>query len=140
MAKKRSLLLILLLVILAILLILKFISFPKTTLFPQIALTEEQKYIVEIASEKTKSLGYNLDELSVFYDTDNKIWIEGYGSILANKETPEYEKLYSILEGRNYQAVYYYHRPSKHEVILGGSVWILVDKETKEVIFVQREK
>lgn len=100
-------------------------------------LTDMQKQILEVASNKVVSLGYKLNELTFEYDRDNKRWLEGYGLFLVNKNGSESDEIYESLKDHNYQAIYFY---PKKQLILGGSVWVLIDKDTKQVIFVQREK
>ena len=96
-------------------------------------LTEEEQVIVKIATDKAVSLGYKPDELRILYDRDNKEWNGYWNDIIAREDKDKYKNL----TGRAFQAVCFYPK-KKHT--LGGSVWILLDKESKEVILVQREK
>jgi len=77
----------------------------------QRSLSKEQ--IIEIAKSKAEELGFNLKEMTVFYDEDNQKLEE-----------------YPLLSGRDYQAVYF----TPKELMLGGDLWIFIDKNTGEVI------
>lgn len=90
-------------------------------------LSKEQ--ILEIANRKAVTEGFNLQDLDVKYDEHNKIWSEESKMFRSTSDKSPLEQL-SRLETRNYQAIYY--KPK--ELMLGGTLWVFVDRETGEVI------
>ena len=103
----------------------------------QINLTQEQKEILEVAHKKARELGYEPDKVNFFYDVNNKAWNDTYGLAINNKEISLQNDEYKKLVGRNFQAVHY---SSSKKYSLGGDIFVLIDKKTKEVIIVQRGK
>jgi hypothetical protein len=100
-------------------------------------LTEEEQNLVQIATDKAMSLGYKPDELRILYDRENKKWNEHWDVTLASEEEMSLVDEYKNLASRDFQAIHFY---PKKKYTFGGSVWILIDKGSKKVIFVQREK
>jgi len=100
--------------------------------------------IIQLAIVKANELGYDTEEMDVFYDEGNtelqKIFLregvpacdeEGGECLQGQPGTPE-EK-YPSLVNRNYQNVYFRTRDEK-EVVLGADLWIFVDKDIGEII------
>ncbi len=103
--------------------------------------------ILTIAISKAEEVGYKTEEMEVIYDEENrelKKHFKRTGISEYDEETSEWkpissttpEKEYPELIGRNYQAVYL----GPKELILGGDLWVLIDKNTGEVITCIRGK
>lgn len=74
--------------------------------------------IIEVANGAAQRHGRNLDEMRVQYDEGNLAWRE-----IARDSWAE-------LEGRDFQAVAYWHDPPLPE----GGLWVLVDRNTGEIL------
>ncbi len=92
---------------------------------------EMQEKAVEIANKKAIELGYDLNIMIIDIDEENTGW-NNYISYDKShdfwKENPE---LRDKLMSRSYWAVYY--GPNKVNQ-LGGDLWVVVDKETYQII------
>ena len=135
MEKKRSVGVILLILLFAL-------SF---TSCKQRELSKEE--IIQIATVKAKGLGFNIEEMDILYDEENRALKEHLlrkGVSIYNRETKEWipassttpEEEYPLLTGRNYQAVYF----GPKVMMKGGDLWIFIDKNTGEVITYIRGK
>ncbi len=103
----------------------------------QSVLTEQQ--IIEIAINKAKPEKVNLDIREVYYDLGNKAWTRKLVEI--KKNSPDYAKsrnYFEILDTYDYQAVLFALKPDLN--VLGGDLWVFVDKKTGEVITIHGEK
>lgn len=100
-----------------------------------------QDEVIRIASDKAQELGFKTEEMSVLFDEDNAKIIEHSrrsGVSVYNKKTGKWDKAlpstpekdFPVLEGRNYQAVYFAPKAQR----MGGDLWVFVDKSTGEVI------
>lgn len=98
--------------------------------------------IINIAVERAAKLGFPKEQTTFVYDEGNKKIKENTrnaGVTTYNEKIDEWvqdpkttpEKKYPVLEGRNYQAVYF----STNNVQLGGDLWIFVDKYSGEVLY-----
>jgi hypothetical protein len=85
-----------------------------------ITLSKEQ--IIEIANRAARRHGCNPEEMDVIYDEGNAGWRS-----IAVGPWPE-------LEGHDFQAVVYWHRPPIPE----GGLWVLVDRNTGQVLSASR--
>ncbi len=102
-------------------------------------LTKEQ--IIQIASSKAKELGYKTEKMRITYDDGNKLNKKHFtreGESIWNEKTKKWDKVllttvkeeYPELNGKHYQSVYF----SPKKAMLGGDLWIFVDRDTGEVI------
>ena len=94
-------------------------------------LTQEE--IIQIANKERISEGISIEESNVYYDIENKKWKSRLSSL--KNTSPEYAKRFSVLDGRDYQAVHY----SLKKIAPGGVLWVFVDKSTSEVIAIHGE-
>ena len=83
--------------------------------------------IVEIANQQAVSEGFNPAEMDVLCESGNRTWRR---VLRLSRTDPGKAKHFSVLDGRNYQAVRY----SPKQVMLGGVLWVFVDRHTGEVI------
>ena len=83
----------------------------------------EQQEILKICNNKAKSLGYDINDMSVTYDFNNTSWHK-----YRNQGDPNFEDI-------DFQAVHY---GPKNRTTLGGTLTIVVDKKKKEVIWFQK--
>jgi hypothetical protein len=109
--------------------------------------------ILKAANRAARRRGYNLAKYDIFYDEENAgwrylvrrlsppelrngfhVWPEREGAFEANLRSrwPE-------LESHDYQAVYYVFRPSPGDKGIYGRTWILIDRNTGEVLLVFEE-
>jgi hypothetical protein len=112
-----------------------------------------EREIIAAANRAARRHGFNLARYHVAYDKDNAgwrygvtrmspgiikdgryIWPEGAFEANLHRHWPE-------LESHDYQAVIYYGRSSRNEPVGGieGRTWILVDRNTGEVLLVVDE-
>jgi hypothetical protein len=103
-------------------------------------LTKER--IIQIAISKARDLGYKTEKMNIVYDDGNKSikeHLKHIGVSTYNEKTKKWEKdlpttpgkEYPELKGKDYQSVYF---GPKGSGILGGNLWVFVDKNTGEVI------
>ena len=90
-------------------------------------LTKEK--ILKIANKEAKTFDFTLDESEVLYDVDRAEWRENL-KFMAESD-PNWPREYDLLNGRDYVIVLY--RPKK-TTVLGGVLWLFIDKKTGEVI------
>ncbi|MGD9015293.1 MAG: hypothetical protein PVI33_04655 [Candidatus Omnitrophota bacterium] len=97
--------------------------------------------IMQIAINKAEELGYATEETVVVYDEGNLALKDCFlreGVSIYDEENDEWvpqgsstpEAEIPSLKNRNYQTVYF----RTEELVLGGDLWILIDKDTGEVI------
>lgn len=101
----------------------------------QSTLTKQQ--IIDIATKKAKAEEVSLDIREIYYDLGNKAWARKLAEI--KKNSPDYAKsrnYFKILDAYDYQAVLFALKP----LILGGDLWVFVDKKTGEVITIHGEE
>lgn len=102
-------------------------------------LTKEQ--ITQIAIGKAQELGYKTEDMNIIYDEGNqkiKEHLKRSGVSTYNEETKTWEKdspttpeqEYPELKDKDYQSVYF----GPKEMVLGGDVWVFIDRNTGEVI------
>jgi hypothetical protein len=84
----------------------------------EIVLSKEQ--IIKIANREARRLGRNLSRTDIVYDDDNAGWKQ-----VAPGPWPQ-------REGHDYQAVSYWHKEPTTE----GGLWILVDRNTGDVLMI----
>ena len=84
--------------------------------------------MISDAIKRSQKLGYWGRDYVAIYDEGNKEWSQAV-AVIKKISPVHYEEL-KILQGRNYQAVVC--RPKA--VMLGGSLWVLIDKNTGEII------
>jgi hypothetical protein len=96
-------------------------------------LTREK--IIDIANREVISRGLQLDDKEIYYDIDNVKWKDMLSYLREN--SPDFAKRYEVLEGRYYQAIVY---SPKDKHVIGGVLWVFVDRKTGEVITVFGEK
>ncbi len=84
------------------------------------AFTEEQQVLIEAASVAVRQHGDDLKKFRVIYDEGNAIW----KSDIKNIPVPE-------LDGHDYQLIIYAPRDRRQ---LGGILYVLVDRNTREVL------
>ena len=85
------------------------------------------------ASEEARRRGYDLSRSDVLVvDEEDDFW---RSSIMKQHfyDTPE---LAQKIKGRKYFVVYYKRRSEPGKMILGGEIYVLVDKKTGEVLIV----
>lgn len=110
---------------------------------PAKELTKEK--ITQIAINKAKELGYNMEEMDVFYDEGNqklKQHLKRSGVKIYDPKTKELkpapestpEKKYPELAGKNYQNVYFSRKETEGKIVFGGDLRVFIDKNTGEVI------
>jgi hypothetical protein len=80
-----------------------------------------KELIIKAANSAARRHGRDPDELYVEYDEGNSAW-RG----IARGPWPE-------LDGRDFQAVAYWHQPPQPE----GGLWVLVDRNTGEILSVE---
>ena len=99
---------------------------------PRSQLSEDE--IIAIASKRALAEGFNPTEMDVVYDADNTMWkeLERSGHI----SDPDTARALHSLKNRSYQAVRY--MPKK--LMLGGALWVFVDKYNGEVIALYGEE
>ena len=81
--------------------------------------------IFTIADAKAKELGYDIEQMSVSFDTYNSEWND-YLKFLGKTDRDIDERL-----NQPYLAVYY--APLK--MMLGGDLWVFIDRNTGEPIY-----
>ncbi len=97
------------------------------------SLTKQQ--ILSVANAETVSHGgLPLEEYSVYYDTNNEKWEKVLSSL--REESPDYAVRFEVLKDHDYQAVLY----DVDKYVLGGVLWVFVDRNTGKVITVYGEK
>jgi len=84
--------------------------------------SKEQQLIIDAANAAVQEHGADLKKFYVVYDEGNALWRSSVGNI----HVPE-------LDGHDYQLVIYAHRD---KLQIGGDLWVLVDKNTREVLIV----
>ncbi len=102
-------------------------------LLPSYALRKElTKYeIVEAASKALVEDGFDLSDVEVIYDQNNKRWREKVNLMTDLINSPNF-KLFERGFMKNYRAILYnFKNPS-------GEVWVFVDKDTGEVLEIYR--
>lgn len=111
----------------------------------------KRKDILRAATAKANELGYDLEDMDIVYDEQNRKIKEHllhervyvYNEE-ADKWDPEEsstpEKEYPALKGKNYQAVYFGPKFDPEKIQLGGDLWVFVDGDTGEVISFIRGK
>ncbi len=88
--------------------------------------------ILAVADKEAKRLGYEIDKMSVSFDTYNSGWRDYLASARNFVPLPEVQE---ALKDREYWAVYY--APLKRGM-LGGDLWVFKDRATAEIITVVR--
>jgi len=83
------------------------------------ALSKEQ--VIKVANNAARRHGQTPEKMHVEYDEGNSHWRD-----VARGPWPE-------LEGRDFQAVIYWHQPPIPE----GGLWILIDRNSGEVLSVE---
>jgi hypothetical protein len=100
-------------------------------------LTKQQ--IIDIATKKAKAEEVTLDIRQVHYDVGNQAWGTKLTEIKQN--SPDYAKsrdYFKILDSYDHQAVLFALKPDAN--VLGGDLWVFVDKTTGNVITIHGEK
>ena len=95
---------------------------------------EKEKYF-RIAKATAQKEGDSLEKSNIYFDENNVEWNKTLDDLKTN--SPDYATRFNVLTGENYQAVKIY---PKEKSVLGGVLWVLIDKETKEVILFHGEK
>ncbi len=90
-------------------------------------LTKEQ--ILKIANKEAKRLYFSPDKSEVLYDVGREKWQENLK--VMEKIAPGWSKDFEILNDRNYVIVLY--RP-KDPGVMGGVLWLFIDRKTGEII------
>ena len=88
--------------------------------------TLSKEGIVKVAAAKASEEGVNLNEVSVLYDTDNVRW----DKVSRTLSTPETKRHLDVLRRRDFQAVAFTPRRR----MLGGVLWVFIDRQTGRVI------
>ena len=90
--------------------------------------------ILVIADAEAKRLGYDVDHMGISFDVYNSRWNERTANDAPDTAPAA---LLKKLEGRRYFAVYY---SLMKEPMMGGDLFVFVDRNTSEVIGVLRGK
>lgn len=98
----------------------------------------DKEKIIAIANKEWEARGHDVNESIVYYDTNNKLWNEELFRL--QKESTDYAKRFKILNKRDYQVVRYELKQEDGHIVLGGVLWVFVDKKTGEVIMLHGEK
>ena len=88
--------------------------------------------ILAVADEEATRLGYDIEHMSVSFNTYNSKWRDYLASAQNFVPVP---KVQEKLKDREYWAVYY--APPKRGM-RGGNLWVFLDRETGEIITVGR--
>jgi len=139
MGKKRSIMILVILLLTFPLVCFAQGATTKITTEYEKELSKEQ--IIEIAKSKAEELGFNLRKMDIFYDEGNqklKEHLKRIGVSVYDRETKEWkpevgttpEEEYPAIAGRDYQVIYF----SPQELMMGGDLWIFIDRNTGEVI------
>jgi hypothetical protein len=107
--------------------------------------------IIKAANRAARRRWHNLPKYDIFHDegnagwrylvtrlsvpeveNDRRVWPEGAFELNLRSRWPK-------LESRDYQAVYYVFRPPPGDKGIYGRTWILVDRNTGEVLLVFEE-
>jgi len=91
-------------------------------------ISSERTRIIEVASALAEQEGFNPQEMNVLYDEGNTKWDEV--RTLIEKSSGKNETAFSVLDGKNYQAV----RFAPRREMLGGVLWVFVDRDNLQVI------
>lgn len=100
-----------------------------------------QDRILSISVAKAKGLGFDTGTMDITYDNNNeklKTHLKRIGVSVYDERTKTWvkdpptspEEEYPELKGKDYQAVYF----GPKDTVLGGDLWIFVDKNTGEVL------
>ena len=98
---------------------------------------EKDEY-VRIAKATAQKEGASLERSDIYFDENNVAWNKTLDDLKTN--SPDYATRFNVLTGENYQAVKIYPKKELTGLTLGGVLWVLIDKETKEVILFHGEK
>lgn len=79
--------------------------------------------VLEIASEEARRLGYNVEDMKIQADEQNSLWEQD-----DLKVDPS---IVVKIKGKTFFAICY---TSKDKFVMGGVLWVLVDKHSGEVI------
>jgi len=87
---------------------------------------------IEIARQEVARLGHKIEDMEVTAYEDNREWRKHVES------NPRWEEdnrdIASKLEKRKFWAVHFVLKPSPNEWILGGGLWVFVDKADGTII------
>ena len=83
--------------------------------------------ILAITDAKAKELGYDIEQMSVSFDTYNSTWND-YLKHLGKTDRDIDERL-----NQPYLAVYY--APLKMKMMFGGDLWVLIYRNTGELVY-----
>ncbi len=90
-------------------------------------LSKEQ--ILNAANEAAQSSDLYIDGMAPYYDVDNEQWMNALSQ--GKKQDADGVKEWEgLIAGRCYQAVHY----KAEKEMIDGAFWVLVDKETGEII------
>jgi hypothetical protein len=90
-----------------------------------------KKQIIKIANEElvTGLFEFDLRDYEVYYDVGNKKWADKAAHY--KKDPLDFEKRFKVLENHDFQVVRY---KMKGKDVLGGVIWVFVDRKTGEVL------
>jgi hypothetical protein len=88
----------------------------------------------QVADQEAVKLGYDINNMGVELDVANSQW-KKYSAM--QRGLPEN---ISKISGKDFIAVYYFPIPSPDKVMLGGDLWVFLNRGSGEVITVLRGK
>ncbi|MBI4982475.1 MAG: hypothetical protein HZC15_05010 [Candidatus Omnitrophica bacterium] len=118
--------------VLVVMLVMCVLSFSAVAYSQDQAVEISKDKVVAIATESVKGQGISLEDVSIIYDQDGKLWSEklGYAKVEDNVNHGILVKGFM----KNYRIVYFdFKEPLK-------DIWVFVDKDTGEVLTVYREQ
>ena len=95
----------------------------------------EEKSFKDIALDYAKLKGFSILDKEVIFDTNNIEWDKALS--YYKNANPKFANQYSDLTDKEIQSIKIF---PNNKATLGGVVWVLIDKNTKEVITFLAEK
>ena len=89
--------------------------------------------VLSIATDAVKGKNFMLEDVSIIYDEDGKLWNERIGYLAEEDKSPNHGILRKGFL-KNYKVVLFDYKEPLPDI------WVFVDKDTGEVLEVYREK
>lgn len=90
------------------------------------------KEIKTIAIDGAKSRGYDLSEMDISIDKDNRFW----KTSIMKKNLESSPELAKKIKGKEYIVVYLKRRSKPNEIIAGGELYVFVEGKTGEILLI----
>jgi len=118
--------------VLVVMLVMCILSFSAVAYSQDQAVEISKDKVVAIATESIKGQGISLEDVSIIYDQDGKLWSEKLGYVKIEDNANHGILVKGFV--KNYRIVYFdFKEPLK-------DIWVFVDKDTGEVLTVYREQ